>query len=45
MGESPEEQIELENAIQTLNDEIQHLENDPKKVEDDEKVDCVPWSS
>jgi hypothetical protein len=38
MGESPEEQIELESAIKTLNEEIHSLENDPKKAEDDEKV-------
>lgn len=38
MGESPEEQIELENAIEALNEEILSLENDPKKAEDDEKV-------
>lgn len=38
MGESPEEQIELENVIEALNEEILSLEKDPKKAEDDEKV-------
>jgi hypothetical protein len=38
MGDSPEEQMELENAIKALNEDIHNLGNDPKKVEDDEKV-------
>jgi hypothetical protein len=41
MGESPEELIELENAIEALNEEIHNLEKDPKKVEDEEKVKYI----
>ncbi|XP_059478066.1 kinetochore protein NDC80 homolog [Neocloeon triangulifer] len=41
MGESPEEQLQLDDMINTIQQEIKNLMEDPRKIEDDEKVQQI----